>query len=200
MKLKRIAAALLAGCMLAAMSGCSVEEMVSKVGTEVRAGGRDHSKEYTGKDNDVLTNTFFAFNINSSEVLSTVNDYLPDDAAHTFLIVDITVQNVFEDDSSIPMSPADFELSWASLDGTTISPISDDLELTNQLNAEWTQFKGESKTGKLVFLVPNDITEFNLLYKELYEDDFEGSTYTITFTPDRTNYVALTEEEVEMVG
>ena len=46
---------------------------------------------------------------------------------------------------------------------------------------EYEIFKGESRTGDLVFVVPSGQTNFTLEYLEIYEDEFEGNTFKISF-------------------
>ena len=41
--------------------------------------------------------------------------------------------------------------------------------------------QGESRTGDLVFVVPSSQTNFTLEYLEIYEDEFEGNTFKISF-------------------
>ena len=103
----------------------------------------------------------------------------PSDENNSFLVVNITIDNTFADDSSIPMFDTDFVLSWPALEDQSI--FCEDSFATDQLPEEYEIFKGESRTGNLIFVVPSSQTSFTLEYLEIYEDEFEGNTYKITF-------------------
>lgn len=198
MNFKKLLAAVLACGMLAAMTGCNPKETISSLQNEMQAGGREHSKDYSASGDEALSNAFFEYKINSAQLFSSVEDYLPDAKGRAFLVVDVTIKNIFQDDTSIPMSPADFELSWTGNTGEYEYPVSN-FGLADQLPDEWTQLKGNTKTGKIVFFVPDNVESIDLIYREIYEDNFEGNKYVITYPVDRSTFVPLTEEELAMM-
>ena len=166
--MKRITVLLLALCMAFAMVGCD------------GSAGRDSGKTFDAEGYDQsLSTAFFDFQVNSAQMVSELDDYYPSDENNSFLVVNITIDNTFADDSSIPMFDTDFVLSWPALEDQSI--FCEDSFATDQLPEEYEIFKGESRTGNLIFVVPSSQTSFTLEYLEIYEDEFEGNTYKITF-------------------
>lgn len=166
--MKRIAAFMLMLCMVFAMAGCN------------GSAGRDSGKTFDAEGYEQsLSTAFFDFQVNSAQMVSELDDYYPSDENNSFLVVNITVDNTFKDDSSIPMFDTDFVLSWPALEGQTV--FCEDNFATDQLPEEYEIFKGESRTGNLIFVVPSSQSNFTLEYLEIYEDEFEGNTYKITF-------------------
>ena len=96
------------------------------------------------------------------------------------MVVNITVKNTFEDDAKIPMFYTDFTLTWDGMGDTTVYPESEFAE--GQLPDEYELFKGESRTGDLIFVAPADAKGFSLRYIEVWDDDFEGNSYFIPFS------------------
>ena len=176
--IKRLTALAVAGMMAALLfTGCDGNTDLMK---GIQAGDREYGKTYTAEGTEGLQTSFFQFNINESTLKDEVDGYILDDDTQRFLVVNITVKNTFEgDDPSIPMFDVDFTVSWEGLNG--IYPEDEFAE--GQLPAEYEIFKGKSRTGDLIFVVPEDVTDFVLSYTEEYEDDFEGNTFEISFTP-----------------
>lgn len=165
--MKRLGAALLAACMLLVLGACN---------TETRSSGEVYETEGFGQS---LSTAFFDFQVNSATLTSQLEDYQPSDPNNFFLVVNITVQNTFTDDSSIPMFDTDFALSWPALGEDSI--YCENNFVSAQLPEEYEIFKGESRTGDLVFIVPSGQTDFTLEYLEIYEDEFQGNTFKIGF-------------------
>ncbi len=165
--MKRWGAFLLTVCMLLALAACA---------GETRGTGGLYEAEGFGQS---LSTAFFDFQVNSALLTTQLEDYEPSDPNNRFLIVNITVQNTFTDDSAIPMFDTDFALSWPALEGDVI--YCEENFASVQLPEEYEIFKGESRTGDLVFVVPGSQTSFTLEYTEIYEDEFEGNTFQISF-------------------
>lgn len=165
--MKRFGMLVLTICLLCALSAC---------GGETRSSGEVY--EAQGFEQSLST-AFFDFQVNSASLVSQLEDYEPTDPNNLFLVVNITVQNTFTDDSSIPMFDTDFALSWPDLGEDSI--YCESSFASTQLPEEYEIFKGESRTGDLVFIVPSSQTGFTLEYLEIYEDEFEGNTFKIGF-------------------
>ena len=165
--MKRLGALLLTGCMLFALAACN---------TETRSSGELYEAEGFEQS---LSTAFFDFQVNSASLVTQLEEYEPSDPNNRFLVVNITVQNTFTDDSSIPMFDTDFVLSWPDLGEDSI--YCEDNFASTQLPEAYEIFKGESRTGDLVFVVPSGQTSFTLEYLEIYEDEFEGNTFKISF-------------------
>lgn len=185
MKMRRCLAVLLAAAMLLLFAGCDLDD----IKTGLTAQGREYGQTYTGRDDDTLTSSFFSFQVTSAQMVPDFADYVPDNPDHAFLVLDMHIVNVFKDDDSIPMFASDFDCSWGQgEDKTTVFP--EDNFDSSMLPDEWTMLKNDKTDGKLVFIVPADQTQFEITYIELWNDDFEGNTYTILVTPDKSAMTA----------
>lgn len=181
--MKKLAVLLLAACLALGGTGCgkgvseTVSGLVEDAGTALQADGREYGQTYTFGSGELVKTAFFNFQVNEVSTAAEIEGYAPDDEANQFLIVNVTIENTFEDDSSISMFDTDFQLIWTDLGDTGIYP---DLEFAEgQLPEEYQLLKGDSRTGDLIFIVPADVTEFQLKYLEVWSDDFEGNTYLV---------------------
>lgn len=171
---KILAAAVLAvGCLF--LSGC---QDITKA---FQAENRDYGESYVAQQPDSLTNAFFEYTVKSAQVV----DALPDgstaeDEGDKILIVEVEIHNVFGDE--IPMSNMDFELKYQGMTEEYGGYPLESGYVNGQLQDEWNMAADDTETGTLLFIVPSGVTEFGLEYVELWDDDFEGNTYTVEFT------------------
>lgn len=182
------AAVLCAAVMMAA--GCSGKTastgsggVLSDVQKFVEADGRDYGKSFTAEIGEEQKNTFFSLTVDKAVRLSTLAGYLPDDG-FDYLAVSVSVKNI--SDKVIPMGTADFVIRWADGDDGRDIPYSlegednsygftdypDSFELT-------TTGSNSKLSGWLYFAVPKDAMDIKLEYLEVYNDEFEGSTYQV---------------------
>lgn len=177
--MRRTAALLTAVFMGASVifTGCGASQVVDNVATELKSEGREYGQAYELKQNETMSTAFFDLKINSVEEFDELEGYEPNDSNNTFLVVNVTVTNTF--DSEIPMSYEDFPISWEALGEERVYP---DYEFTDTLPETYNILKGGEKTGNLIFNVPKDITDFTLEYYDLWDDDFEGNTYSMSFS------------------
>ena len=171
---KILAAAVLAlGCLF--LSGC---QDITEV---LQSQNRDSGQSVVAQQPDSLTNAFFEYAVKSAQVVEALPDgSTAEDEGDRILIVEVEIHNVFGEE--IPMSNMDFELKYQ---GMTEEYSGYPLEagyLDGQLEDEWNMAADDTETGSLLFIVPSGVTEFGLEYVELWDDDFEGNTYTIEFT------------------
>lgn len=105
--------------------------------------------------------------INSAGKYKQLEDYIPDDKNWRFLSVNVTIKNLFEHGAMLYLDSSDFSLTWDDLDGYTVKP--EDLYITDQL-PDYEQkikiFKNTSRSGNLIFVVPAQISDFQLVYKK----------------------------------
>ena len=184
--MKKLLSLALVACTLLFPAGCDAQQALEDVGNEVKAGGREHGETYDLKQDESMTTAFFDLKVNSAALRDDFSGYVPNDDSHKFLVVNVTIDNTFTDDASIPMYYNDFELSWEGLDDSRITAESDfaDDGVDEMLPDEYEIYKGESRTGNLVFEVPSDKDAFSFIYEELYEDDFTGNVYKIAISPE----------------
>ena len=175
-----LAAVLAVGCLF--LSGCGdINNVVGSVSQALQADGRKYGQTYEAEQNESLKSEFFEYSVKSAKVVSELPDgSTAEDEDDKILIVEVAVENIFREE--IPMFSSDFELVY---DGMTDDYDGIPLEegfLEDQFEDSWDMPKGDSQTGTLLFIVPSGVTEFGLKYLEIWEDDFEGNTYTIHFT------------------
>lgn len=183
--MKKLIAIALVFCALLLPTGCDAKQALDDVSNAAQAQGRPSGETYELKQDETMKTAFFDCKVNSVEMRDAFGGYAPSDDTHKFLVVNLSITNTFEDDTSIPMYYDDFELKWDDLGDNTIFPepyfLSEDSE-DEMLPDEYEIFKGESRTGNIVFEVPGDKTEFDLKFYELWSDDFEGNTYFVSLT------------------
>ena len=177
---KRLLLSLLLISVLLLVSGCRINDIVSNAAAKMKAEGRGHGETLVFGQDEVMQTAFFDVKINSAKLVPELSEYVPDDEANLFLVVNVTVTDTFADQGKIPMFYSDFELTWASLEGATVYAETSFAE--GQLPDEYEIFKNESKTGDLVYIVPGNVTDFAILFYEYWEDDFVGNTCRAEFT------------------
>ena len=152
------------------------EEVIDDVATALQADGRDYGQTFELTTDDVMQSAFFDMNINSIRLTKELEDYVTEDG-WTFMVVNVTIKNTF--DMEIPMSDADFALLWGEDEGTYPDP-----DFVDSLPTEYYIGVGESETGNLIYIIPDEKNEFILEYYDLWDDDFEGNTFNMHINTD----------------
>lgn len=139
--------------------------------------GRTSEEEdgfYEGKIGDTFRTAFFEFTAKSATVVDTYADYTP---AEGYKLIDIVVEekNIFEE--ALPMFNYDFQIQWGS-EGFANGLLDLDEKVMPE---EFTLDLDAKAEYHLVYEVPNDVTEFQLVYLEVYEDDSEGDFFSVYF-------------------
>ena len=153
-----------------------------------RAGYPDKDGFAEGGMGTTMHTYFFDYTVNSAYLCDEYEGYGASDV-YEFLVVDVTVKNTSP--QSIEMYDTDFQIQWGddSDDAFDFSltfysengePLSDDM-----LPGTYTLASKESRTGLLVFEVPEGNSEFSLSYMELFGDDSTGDTFFVYFDADR---------------
>lgn len=138
---------------------------------------REHGKSYSAKEQEYLTTSFFKYAVLSAETAGVVEGFKAKNEDETFLIVDTSIKSVFEKD--IPMSIYDFELRWGKSDDDMT--FAEENFTDGQFSDTWNISPEETSDGELIFVVPADENKFSLVYREQWDDGFEGNTYSINF-------------------
>jgi len=140
---------------------------------------RPHGQTFTYDVTDTLTTAFFQLKIGEVEITRNLNDYVPEDRQAILLSFDLSVKNLTIE--SLPMSYADFQLIIKDETGKdqTLYPLEPFIE--EQFPDTYTLEKGKIKSGLLVFQIPKNLKQCQLLYEEIYEDDFKGNRHLVTF-------------------
>lgn len=174
--MKRIIALTMAAAAVLSLTGCSKENL-ENVSNFIEAGGRDYGDTITNKIGEAQRNTFFFTTVNDVEFTNEVGDYYVDDG-YEFACVDVTVQNCFN--QTIPMGYGDFYIRWGEGEEDWDTPAYYDDMSEDAYEYSFELEVGEDYTGVLYFVVPTERADkLQLVYEELYEDDFVGSTYII---------------------
>ncbi len=149
----------------------------------------DGPQYYEGKISDTMNTYFFDFTVNSASLTDTYGDITLEE--DSFLVTSITVKNTT--DKTITMYDTDFQAQWDedSEDAYRL-PITYEYEdglidTMRQLPSEYDLLAGESKTGELVFIVPENRKEYSISYQELLIDndgkELEGDVFFVFFKP-----------------
>lgn len=191
MKFKKLIFMFLTVSCAAAFSACgngtegtsaadTIKDAVNDVSTAAQSNGRDYGETIELAQTDVMESAFFNCTVNSAELVGEIDGYVPNDETYSFLRLNVTIENTFEDTAEIAMFYNDFELTWDGLDGSTVFPETQFAE--NQLPDEYSIFKNESRTGDIIFVIPTDAQNIKLKYIEFWDDDFEGNEYIMSVT------------------
>lgn len=141
-----------------------------------------------GQMGDVLRNVFFDYTVNSAYLCGEYEGYTATDG-YELLVAEITVHNVFEE--GITMYDTDFLVQWDSnaedaYDCPLTLYLAEGESLGDDvLPVEYDLAKDESRTGLLIYEVPQGETEFTISYQEYFEDESVGDTFFISFSAER---------------
>jgi len=140
---------------------------------------RPHGQTFTYEATDSLTSVFFQLEIDEVKVTRNLNDYVPEDRQAILIAFALSVENLTSE--SLPMSYADFQLIIKDETGKeqTLYPLEPfiDEQFPDTYNLE----VGKPMSGLLVFQIPKKLKQCQLLYEEIYEDDFKGNRHLVTF-------------------
>ncbi len=197
--IKKIIPGILCGVMCASLVGCG-SDPVSEVSKFLEAGGREYGKTTTNEMNEEQKNSFFALKVTEAYRHSSLGGYIPDEG-YDFLAVKVYTRNIFTE--SIPMSCYDYNIRWG--DGENEFAGAQSLDTANGYGyndypEETSLSIGGEKEGYIYFSIPKDAADLRLEYIEVYEDDFEGSTFYINignpaFSPDDKTPADISAEE-----
>lgn len=183
---KRIATLLLASIAALSLTGCGKSQAAS--GTDSSTGYPDENGYAEGQLGDTMHSSFFDYTVNSAYTCSEYGEYKAQDG-YELLVADITITNTFKED--IPMYDTDFQVQWNDPSDeaydwpvTYYAGISETIG-DNVLPAEYDLDIDESRTGLLVFEVPDGEEDFSISYREYFDDDTTGDLFFVFFTAKR---------------
>ena len=128
---------------------------------------------------------FFDYTVNRAYLCDTFEGYGPSQEGYVLLAADVTVKNTHTE--SIVMYDTDFRIQWGAED-IYDAPITyyTNSASDEQLPMEYELAAGETRTGLLVFEVPDDQKDFSISYLELFENGTEegeeGDLFSVFFT------------------
>lgn len=203
--MKKITTLLLTALIAAALAGCAVpgldgndpsrtpEEILSGSNskdsdtyTEPEAGYPDEDGYAEGTIGDTMHTVFFEYTVNSAYLCDRYEDYVPAEG-YVFLVADVTVHNPYR--NTVPMYDTDFEVLWSDDDNAWDYPITaymdtDEIISDDMLPQKYEVRRFDSRSGILVYEVPEDEDYFAIAYLEVYDDDSEGDVFFVYFSAD----------------
>ena len=136
---------------------------------------------------EVLETMFFEYQVNDAYTTSVISEMTPKEDKE-FLVVDITVKNPSEE-KDVVMADTDFKAVYGAERCDPLSTYGTDPLLTDELPSSYTLAAGESKTGKLLFVIGLGDRDFVLQTQDHYtssdreeEGVIDGDVYSYAFT------------------
>lgn len=140
----------------------------------------------TGYATDVMRTAFFDYTVNSGYTTAAYDTFTAEEGK-VFLVVDITITNT--QTKSCPMFDTDFQVQWGEdEDPDAFSyPLTAYGETPNgeMLPEEYELAISETRTGKLVYQVPQGYHDFSVSYMEVYDTEETGDTFFVYFTAEQ---------------
>lgn len=155
--------------------------------TAPEAGYPDEYGYAEGTFGDTMHTVFFEYTVNSAYLCDEYEGYEPSEGK-VFLVADVTVHNPYT--NTVPMYSTDFQVQWDSDEDDAfdypITAYMEDDEVINDevLPNEYNVRRFESRTGILVYEVPEGEKYFSISYLEIYDDDSEGNVFFVYFSAD----------------
>ena len=173
MPMKRLLTLVLAAMLALSLTACGAQ-------SETGSGYPGDDGTAQGGLNTVMHTEFFTFTITGAALHSTLDDYVPG-LGQVVLAVDMEVENTFSE--TIPMFDTDFLLQWGNGEEDQAYCLLDTVA-DDQLPERYDLEKGQARSGRLYFAVPQDAEDFTLTYLERFDDGTTGDEFSVTFTAD----------------
>lgn len=187
--IRTITASLLAAALLLlGLSGCSPrtedpdETAAPSAGTTVDSSVSAADGFAEGRLGDVMRTCFFDYTVNEAYTCANYAGYTPA-ANNQLLVASVTITNTGR--YSIEMYDSDFQAQWGSAgDEDFALPITENTDPVSesQLPAVYELGVNETRTGLLVFEVPQGNRDFSISYLEVFDNDTEGDVFFVYFT------------------
>lgn len=164
---KRLALLLSAALMLTFLAACG----------DKKDGQSEGEGNYIG---DSVRTYWFYFTVEDAYFCDEYEGYTPE-SGNRLLVASMTVKN--HRDYSVTMFKEDFPILWGEGENVDMAyPISAFTD--EQLPDEYNLGIKKTESGLLVYEVPEAQKDFSMAFMELFDDDSEGETYFVDFTPD----------------
>ena len=187
--MKKFVVAIIASMMVMSLAGCgktgigAASDWVSSDENITAYELDDGSYYYEGAIGSTMRTAWFDYSIDSAYTTTdSIGGYTPDDG-NALVVVEMTIKNTFN--QSIPMSNWDFDIEWGDGDYDFAYPIEvSEPVMTDQFPSEYTLESGKTRSGYLIFEVPEGTEDFGVGFVEYYEDETEGNGFWVYFTAD----------------
>lgn len=140
--------------------------------------GRSYGEVITGKTGETLSTAFFDFTVSEVKAAEELDEYKPQSEGHRFIVAEVSVKNTT--DQIIPVGNYDFSILWESEEEIAEEdqyPYKSFME--GMYPDDTTLNPGDTLSGSVVFEIPSDISDFAVVYDEVYDDEFEGDSYMV---------------------
>lgn len=175
--MKRWIALLMTAVLAVALVGCGAPKSGGEGGNIIGRTSKDQDGYFEGKVGDTMRTEFFDFKVLSVEVVDQYAGFTPEEG-NKLLDVQIQEKNTFGED--LPMFVYDFQLQWGEGDDDFANP-KEGVRDESLMPEEFTLAAKESKEYHVLFEVPQDITDFDLVYLEEFDDDSIGDFFAVKF-------------------
>lgn len=172
-------------CCCVAFTACG--NRADKYGSKVAEDGRSYGGVIPGEIGENMETAFFDVTVESAKQYDTfqfVDALYQANEGETYLVVTLTIENTYEED--IPMSITDFILDYEGNKSESVITGYGKADVNQEefMDNIFTLKEGESVTKSIVYIV-KDKKEYTVNYREYYEDEFQGDTYSIVVVPEK---------------
>lgn len=135
---------------------------------------------------DTVSTAWFDYTVTGSQSVGEYGGYISAEGDQ-LVVVELTVKSTYT--QPITMFDSDFQLSWPDMeeDDTRCMPV--EYYCEQQFPAEYDLAAKESRSGVLVYQVPQEETDFQFLFREVFDDGTQegrlGDLYIMDLTPQR---------------
>lgn len=167
MKKRRIAILIAICCLV--LAGCSYPGDLIRAARQ--SSGTDSAKNniITLEKGETLKTNQLELTVNYAQLTDYWSGYYVEDETWRYLVVNVTIDNTWQNGSMLDLYADDFQVSWSDLGNTAISH--EDVYSDDQL-ADYNNFikifKNTSRTGNLIYVVPQDTYDFKLIFNQYH--------------------------------
>ena len=119
-----------------------------------------------------LTTSFFACTVDNVRTDAALTETKRVADGQQLVAVDIAVRNIYPGAAAIPVGNYDFTLVWEQGQASAEKVFAEGMYPDHTLLAA-----GETLNGTLVFAIPQEVTDFQIVHDELWDDGFVGGSY-----------------------
>lgn len=162
--------------------------------------------------NGVLKTDQLELMVNSAQLSDYWSGYYVEDPTWRYLIINVTIKNINQNSAMLDLYAGDFKLSWEDLG---LNYIEHEETYSDEQLADYNDFikifKNTSRTGNLVYVVPENIHDFQLLHhqyrlplsaeeSDIWHDDYYGYEGYNDYGNDYGNYSGTYPSLIETYG
>jgi hypothetical protein len=145
--------------------GCNREDV------KIRPSGETLNYE----QDETMETVFFSLEILNIELARNFQEHIPESKKTKFLALEVSITNL--SDKELPLTYGDFPLSLVDFETDQDHFLPLEAFLDEQLPDTFLLKSEENLIGLLIYEVPKEADEFQLIYEEIYQDDFIGNTH-----------------------